>query len=59
MSIPKTASVVDSTIHYRIIYKVIIRRFLKYFRRRYRTYTKYNAGFTIEKDFHIKGHGIE
>jgi len=44
---------IDGIIHNVILRKIIIRRFLKYFRRKYRWRKKYWEYFDIEKNFNL------
>lgn len=53
---------VDDRIHFVIIYKKIIREFLKHFRQRYFKIKEFRENFNIEKDFKIltkEGQGLE
>ena len=44
---------IEPTIHNVISSKIIIRKFLKYFREKYRWRKKYWLYFSIKKDFHL------
>jgi len=44
---------IEDIIHNVILAKIIIRRFLKYFRRKYKRNKEYWRHFNIEKDFNI------
>jgi len=44
---------VDDRIHFVIFYKRIVRRFLRYFRKRYLRIKQFNDNFTVEKDFKL------
>lgn len=44
---------VDDRIHFVIFYKIIIRRFLRYFKERYLRIKQFQDNFRIEKDFKL------
>ena len=45
---------IEDTIHNVILSKIIIRKFLKYFRKKYKWKEEYWKYFEFEKDFHLK-----
>jgi hypothetical protein len=45
--------IIEGIIHNVIWAKIVIRRFLKYFRKKYRYRKKYWEYFNIEKDFNL------
>jgi len=45
---------IEDTIHNVTFSKIIIKKFLKYFKRKYGWRNKYWKYFQIEKDFHLK-----
>lgn len=53
MSRLKLNKFIDGIIHNVIFCKITIRRFLKYFRKKYRYNRKYWDYFDIEKDFYL------
>jgi hypothetical protein len=55
-----TQKTIEDTIHIRILFKIIVRRFLKEFRRRYLRIKRFNDLFQLSKDFTLKRkHGLE
>jgi hypothetical protein len=53
MSSPFAPFSIEGIIHNVIWAKIVIRRFLKYFRKKYRYRKKYWEYFNIEKDFNL------
>jgi len=51
MSSTKIAVTVDDTIHIVIFYKIIIREFLKYFKKKYLSIKGFKDKFNLEKSF--------
>ena len=53
---------IEGIIHFVIFYKLIIKRFLKYFSQKYLKINQFRENFIVERNFNIfikEGHGLE